>query len=109
MIYSTFSRRADGIRFPLARPRMADQNHDAHEHLERARELVGEAIARLEEAQRELFRAGDCYVGQVYGEGVRNVIGITETMADLSGDLTQCQMEIDKIGKRDKSRGWTDS
>ncbi|HLM69432.1 MAG TPA: hypothetical protein VK358_17965 [Longimicrobium sp.] len=88
---------------------MPDQAHDPTEHLERARDLVWEAIERLEEAQRVLFRAGDCYVAQVYGDGVRNVIEITETMADISGDLTQCHIEIRKIGKRDKGRGWTDS
>jgi hypothetical protein len=83
---------------------MADHLPDAHDHLERARELVWEAIQRLEEAQRVLFKAGDCYVAQVYGDGVRNVIEITETMADLAGDLTQCHIEIGKIGKRDKGR-----
>lgn len=90
---------------------MADQHPDAHEHLERARDLVWEAIQRLEEAQRVLFRAGDCYVAQVYGDGVRNVIEVTETMAEVSGDLTQCHIEIGKIGKRDRGRGsvWRDS
>ena len=88
-------------------PRMADQNHAAHEHLERARDLVWEAIERLEEAQRVLFRAGDCYVAEVNGDGVRNVIEVTETMADLSGDLTKCHIEIGKIGKRERGRGWT--
>ncbi len=86
---------------------MADQNHAAHEHLERARDLVWEAIERLEEAQRVLFRAGDCYVAEVNGDGVRNVIEVTETMADLSGDLTKCHIEIGKIGKRERGRGWT--
>ena len=83
---------------------MAAREPDAHDHLERARELVWDAIQKLEEAQRVLFKAGDCYVAQVYGDGVRNVIEVTETMADLSGDLTQCQIEIGKIGKRDKGR-----
>jgi transcription antitermination factor NusA-like protein len=83
---------------------MADQLPDAHDHLERARELVWDAIQKLEEAQRVLFKAGDCYVVQVYGDGVRNVIEVTEQMADLSGDLTQCHIEIGKIGKRDKGR-----
>ena len=84
---------------------MADQEHDAQEYLERAADMVWDAIQRLEEAQRVLFKAGDCYVAQVYGDGVRNVIEVTETMADLSGDLTQCHIEIGKIGKRDKGRG----
>jgi hypothetical protein len=91
---------------------MADQDSDAQEHLERAAEMVWDAIQRLEEAQRVLFKAGDCYVGQVYGDGVRAVIEVTEDMADAVGDLTQCHIEIGKIGKRDKGRGgggWKDS
>ena len=84
---------------------MADQNTDAHEHLERAREMVWEAIQKLEDAQRVLFRAGDCYVSQVYGDGVRHVIEVTENMADLAGDLTKCHIEIGKIGKRER-RDW---
>jgi hypothetical protein len=84
---------------------MADQHPDAQEHLERAAEMVWDAIQRLEEAQRVLFKAGDCYVGQVYGDGVRAVIEVTEDMADAVGDLTQCHIEIGKIGKRDKGRG----
>jgi len=85
---------------------MPQPNPDADEHLERARELVWEAIQQLEEAQRVLFKAGDCYVSQVDGDGVRNVIDVTEMMADLSGSLTQCHIEIGKIGKRDRGRGW---
>jgi cytochrome c556 len=85
---------------------MANPNTDPTEHLERARELVWEAIQRLEEAQRVLFRAGDCYVAQVNGDGVRNVIEVTETMADMSGDLTQCHIEIGKIGKRERGPHW---
>ena len=88
---------------------MADQAPDAHEHLERAADMVWEAIQRLEEAQRILFKAGDAYVAQVYGDGVRAVIEVTEDMADAVGDLTQCHIEIGKIGKRDKGRGWKDS
>lgn len=88
---------------------MAHQAPDAQEHLERAAEMVWEAIQRLEEAQRILFRAGDAYVAQVYGDGVRAVIEVTEDMADAVGDLTQCHIEIGKIGKRDKGRGWKDS
>ena len=88
---------------------MADQHPDAHEFLERARDLVWEAVQRLEEAQRVLFKAGDCYVAQVYGDGVRHVIEVSEQMADVSGDLTQCHIEIGKIGKRDRKRGWDGS
>lgn len=85
---------------------MADPKTDPTEHLERARELVWEAIQRLEEAQRVLFRAGDCYVAQVNGDGVRNVIEVTEAMADMSGDLTQCHIEIGKIGRRERGPHW---
>jgi cytochrome c556 len=88
---------------------MADQASDAQAHLERAADMVWEAIQRLEEAQRILFKAGDAYVAQVYGDGVRAVIEVTEDMADAVGDLTQCHIEIGKIGKRDKGRGWKDS
>ena len=84
---------------------MADQQPDAQVHLERAAEMVWDAIQRLEEAQRVLFSAGDCYVAQVYGDGVRAVIEVTEDMADAVGDLTQCHIEIGKIGKRDRGRG----
>ena len=84
---------------------MADQEHDAQVHLERAAEMVWDAIQRLEEAQRVLFKAGDCYVGQVYGDGVRAVIEVTEDMAEAVGDLTQCHIEIARIGKRDRRRG----
>jgi cytochrome c556 len=83
---------------------MADHDPDAHAHLERAADMVWEAIQRLEEAQRILFKAGDCYVAQVYGDGVRAVIEVTEEMAEAVGDLTQCHIEIGRIGKRDKGR-----
>jgi hypothetical protein len=82
---------------------MADQP-EAREHLEQARELVWDAVQRLEEAQRVLFHAGDCYVGQVWGDGVRQVIEITERMADLSGDVTSIHIEIGRLQKKDKQR-----
>ena len=85
---------------------MADRANDALEHLDRAAEIVWDAIQRLEEAQRVLFKAGDCYVAQVYGDGVRNVIEVTEDLADAVGDLTQAHIEIGKICKRDRGRGW---
>ena len=84
---------------------MAEPQPTARDYLEEARELVWEAIQKLEEAQRVLFRAGDRYVGQVWGDGVRAVIEITERMADLSGDVTATHIEIGKLGKRDASRG----
>ena len=69
----------------------------AREQLERARELVWEAIERMEEAQRVMFRAGDAYVAQVHGEGVRRIIEVTERMADVSGDLSQVHIEVGKL------------
>jgi hypothetical protein len=83
---------------------MAEPQPNARDHLEQARELVWEAVQRMEEAQRVLFRAGDRYVGQVWGDGVRSVIEITERMADLSGDLTATHIEIGRLGKRDAGR-----
>jgi hypothetical protein len=76
----------------------------AGEILEEARELVWEAIARLEEAQRVLSRAGDQYVGQVWGDGVRAVLEITERMADLAGDVTATHIEIGRLARRDAGR-----
>jgi hypothetical protein len=84
---------------------MADHDPDAQTHLERAAEMVWDAIQRLEEAQRVLFKAGDVYVSQVYGDGVRAVIEVTEDMAEAVGDLTQAHIEIGRIGRRDKGRG----
>jgi hypothetical protein len=82
---------------------MADQP-EAREHLEQARDLVWDAVQRLEEAQRVLFHAGDCYVGQVWGDGVRQVIEITERMADLSGDVTAIHIEIGRLQRKDRQR-----
>ena len=76
----------------------------ARDHLEQARELVWDAVQQLEEAQRVLFRAGDCYVGQVWGDGVRQVIEITERMADLSGDVTSIHIEIGRLQRKDRDR-----
>jgi hypothetical protein len=92
--------------FTRAAPeRMAEPQPTARDYLEQARELVWEAIQKLEEAQRVLFHAGDRYVGQVWGDGVRAVIEITERMADLSGDVTATHIEIGRLDKRDASRG----
>jgi hypothetical protein len=88
---------------------MPDPQPTAREYLEQARELVWEAVERLEEAQRVLFRAGDRYVGQVWGDGVREVIEITERMADLSGDVTATHIAIGRLGKRDANRDTTPS
>jgi hypothetical protein len=76
----------------------------APDHLEKAREIIWEAVDMLEEAQRVLFKAGDCYVGQVWGDGVRAILDITEEMSELAGDITAVHIEIGKLSKRDKAR-----
>lgn len=83
---------------------MADQEKTAMHHLEEARELVWQALQVFEEAQRVLFRAGDRYVAEVWGDGVRAVLDVTEKMADISGDLSEVDIEIGRIARRDKGR-----
>ncbi|HEX8362212.1 MAG TPA: hypothetical protein VF613_18995 [Longimicrobium sp.] len=75
------------------------------EHLEQARELVWEAMQAMEEAQRVMFRAGDCYVSQVWGDGVRTVIDLTDRMADIAGDLSTSHIEIGRLARTDTARG----
>lgn len=72
----------------------------ARQHLERARELVWEAIERMEEAQRVMFEAGDAYVAQVDGDGVRAVLEATERMSDVAGDLSAVHIEVGKLARR---------
>lgn len=71
------------------------------EHLEEAREIIWDALQMLEHAQRVLFRAGDCYVTRVWGDGVRRVIEVTERMADLNGDLTAINIELGRLSRTD--------
>lgn len=75
------------------------------EHLEQARELVWEAMQAMEEAQRVMFKAGDCYVTQVWGDGVRTVIEMTDRMADIAGDLSTSHIEIGRLSRTDGARG----
>jgi hypothetical protein len=82
---------------------MTDES-SSQEHLEKAREIIWEAVDMLEEAQRVLFKAGDCYVGQVWGDGVRAILDVTEEMSELAGDITAVHIEIGKLAKRDKAR-----
>ena len=84
---------------------MPDQESTAADHLEHARELVWDAVQQLEEAQRVLFKAGDRYVVELWGDGVRAILEMAEKITDLSGDLTSCHIEIGRLGKRDKGRG----
>jgi hypothetical protein len=74
------------------------------EHLEHAREIVCDALQKLEEAQRILFRAGDRYVGEVWGDGVRSVIEVTERITTIAGDLSRIPIEIDRLAARDRDR-----
>ncbi|HEX8246176.1 MAG TPA: hypothetical protein VF541_21875 [Longimicrobium sp.] len=83
---------------------MAKHEPTAHEHLEHAREMLWDAIQTLEEAQRVMFKAGDRYVADVWGDGVRAVLDLTERITDLSGDLTKVHIEIGWLGKRDRGR-----
>lgn len=81
------------------RGRMTEPAGSASEHLEEARELLWQALETLEEAQRALFRAGDCYVAAVCGDGVRAVIELTERITALAGDLTGVPLEIGRLAR----------
>jgi hypothetical protein len=83
---------------------MADPELTSQDHLEHAREMVWDALQMLEEAQRVLFRAGDCYVEQVWGNGVRSVLELTEKLTDLTGDLSAAHIEIGKMMRKDRGR-----
>jgi hypothetical protein len=83
---------------------MAQPDRTSLEHLEHAREIVCEALQLLEEAQRVLFRSGDRYVGEVWGDGVRSVIEVTERITTIAGDLSRIPIEIDRLASRDRAR-----
>jgi hypothetical protein len=83
---------------------MPDRERSSVDHLEHARELVWDALQSMEEAQRIMFKAGDCYVSQVWGDGVRTVIEMTERMADIAGDLSTSHIEIGRLVKTDTAR-----
>lgn len=83
---------------------MAEPDRTSLERLEEARALVWDALGLLEEAQRVLFRAGDAYVGQVWGDGVRTVIEVAERITTIAGDLTRVPIEIDRLSTRDRDR-----
>lgn len=84
---------------------MADPPLSSQDHLEHSRELIWEAVQMLEEAQRVLFRAGDAYVGDRWGGGVRAVLRMTERLTELTGELTAAHIEIGRMGRTDISRG----
>lgn len=83
---------------------MSDADLSSLERLEEARRIVWDALQLLEDAQRVLFRAGDRYVAEVWGDGVRNVIEVTERITGIAGDLTRVPIEIDRLAARDRSR-----
>lgn len=83
---------------------MPERERTSVDHLEHARDLVWEALQSMEEAQRVMFKAGDCYVSQVWGDGVRTVIEMTERMADIAGDLSTSHIEIGRLVKTDSAR-----
>jgi hypothetical protein len=84
---------------------MPQPDASGHEHLEHAREMLWDAIQVLEDAQRVMFKAGDRYVAEVWGDGVRAVLDLTERITDLSGDLTKVHIEMGWLTKKDRGRG----
>jgi hypothetical protein len=84
---------------------MSESNQKAEEHLEQAREMVWDALQMLEHAQRVLFRAGDCYVEQVWGKGVRSVLDLTEKLTEVSGELSSVHIEIGRLARNERARG----
>lgn len=83
---------------------MPDQERGSVEHLEHAREIIWDALQMLEDAQRVLFRAGDQYVAEVWGDGVGRVIEVTERMADVAGHLTAVHIDIGRLARTDRGR-----
>lgn len=83
---------------------MPDQESSSVDHLEEARDVIWDALQLLEHAQRVLFRAGDRYVEDVWGDGVRRVIEITERMSDLTGDVTAIHIDLGRLSRTDRER-----
>ena len=83
---------------------MSDQDPGSVDHLEDAREVIWDALQMLEGAQRVLFRAGDQYVSEVWGDGVRRVIEITERMSDIAGHLTAVHIDLGRLVRTDTGR-----
>jgi hypothetical protein len=83
---------------------MSDREQTSEEHLEHARELVWDAMQLIEKAQRVLFKAGDCYVGQVWGDGVRSVLELTERMTEMTGELSAAHIDIGRLTRKDRGR-----
>ncbi|CAN5787718.1 hypothetical protein BH23GEM3_BH23GEM3_21260 [soil metagenome] len=83
---------------------MADPDSTSLDHLEHSKELIWEALQKLEDSQRALFRAGDCYVAHVWGDGVRAMLDIADRLTELSGDLTAVHIQIARFARRDRDR-----
>jgi hypothetical protein len=83
---------------------MSQEQPTSLDHLEEARGVVWDALQLLEQAQRVLFRAGDRYVVEVWGDGVRSLIEVAERITTISGDLTRIPIEIDRLASRDRDR-----
>jgi hypothetical protein len=83
---------------------MSHSESPSAEHLEHAKDVVWDAVQMLEQAQRVLFQAGDGYVAQVWGDGVRSVLELAERLTDLTGDLTAVHIEIGRLARKDKNR-----
>lgn len=84
---------------------MSHPEPSSTDRLEEAKDLVWDAVQLLEDAQRVLFKAGDHYVVQVWGDGVKAIIDVAEKITDLSGDLTTVHIEIGRLARKDRARG----
>jgi hypothetical protein len=83
---------------------MTEPDSTSLDTLEQAREMVWEALRQIEEAQRVLFRAGDRYVSEVWGDGVRAIIDTAERLTSICGELTAASSDIDRLARRDRER-----
>jgi hypothetical protein len=83
---------------------MSDREPTSGDHLEQAREVLWEAVQQLEHVQRVLFLAGDGYVGEVWGDGVRGVLELTERLTELTGELTAVHIEIGRLARDHRDR-----
>ena len=83
---------------------MSDPHPSSLQNLEEARQLVWSGLQQIEDAQRVLFSAGDCYVREVWGEGVRAIIEAAERLTSVCGELTATSSDIDRLARRDRER-----
>lgn len=83
---------------------MSDREPTSGDHLDQAKEVIWDAVQQLEHAQRVLFLAGDGYVGEVWGDGVRCVLELAERLTELTGELTAVHIEIGRLARNDRNR-----